>query len=49
MSQMSVTEKKANYILEEPLNLHIIVGSVFFSSAVDSRRWRKWSLAEETI
>ena len=49
LSNVSDRKKKVNYILDEPLNLHIIVGSVFFSSAVDSRRWRKWSLAEETI
>ena len=30
MSQISSTAKRVDYIFEEPLNLHIIVGSLFF-------------------
>ena len=45
--QMCFKAKKVNFIFEEPLNLHTIVGQLFFSSVVDSRR--KQSQAEETI
>ena len=44
---MSLKAKKLDYIFEEPLNLHIIVGQHFISSVVDSRR--KQNQAEETI
>ena len=47
MVQMSLTEKKADYIFEEPLNLHMIVGWLFLSSIVDSRK--KQSQVEKNI
>ena len=38
---MFLTSKKVDYIFEEPLNLHIIVGQFSFSSVVDFKEKNK--------
>ena len=47
MVQMSLTEKKADYVFEKPLNIYMIVRWLFLSSIVDSRK--KQSQVEKNI